>query len=112
MELRLFEILGSWVPQTDEPEISAFLARTSYHPAWHADLWLEHLPTLWGEDAESLTSPGAGGTALCEVLVSDAQDSLERLVGTHRVVLPRMLTAYRTLAASVPAVAGGALRRG
>lgn len=111
MELRLFEILGSWVPETDEPEISAFLARTSHHHAWHADLWLEHLPTLWGEDAETLTSPGDGGTALCDVLVRDAGTSVERLVGTHRVVVPRLLTAYRALVGSVPAVAAGPLRR-
>ncbi|MDY7104013.1 MAG: hypothetical protein S0880_22750 [Actinomycetota bacterium] len=111
MELRLFEILGSWVPGTDEPEISAFLARTSYHHAWHADLWLEHLPTLWGEDAETLTSPGPGGAALCDALTAGATGSVERLVGTHRVVLPRLLIAYRSLVASVPVAAAGPLRR-
>ena len=48
VELRLFEILGSWVVTETEPEVRVLFDVQSRHHAWHAQLWGERIPEVGG----------------------------------------------------------------
>jgi hypothetical protein len=111
IEMRLFEVLGAWVPTVPEPEVKTHLATHSRRHAWHADLWREHLPRVAGIDADSLVAPPGDGFADVVAALASPSSTLERLAGTYRVVLPRVVTATaRRIAAATP-VADAALAR-
>ena len=111
LEMRLFEVLGGWVPTVAEPRVKTHLATQSRRHAWHADLWREHLPRVAGIDADSLVAPPGDGWADVIAALAESASTPERLAGAYRVVLPRVVTATaRRLAAATP-VADAALAR-
>jgi len=99
IEQRLFEVLGAWVAVVPEPGAKILLGRHCYHHAWHAELWEGHLgrgdggphPAAPSGDLEgfldAVADPGGarGGSEL----------TMERLAGSYRVVVPRLIAAYR-----------------
>jgi hypothetical protein len=134
VELRLFEIVGGWVPDVPEPEVKVRLAAQARHHAWHAELWFGHRPVVEGRDVDDLVAPPtAGAVAALDALASlgvpippdgeDAPDppdadpagepgaTLDRLAGLSRVVLPRLITAYGRHAEAGSAVADGPVLR-
>lgn len=120
IEARLFEILGGWVASVPEPEAKLLLARHSHHHAWRARLWDDHLDVGAGG-----AFPGAPG----DVGADGAEEGLEaflavvagpgagadptvgRLAGTHRVVIPRLVAAYRLHLDECSPVADGSVMR-
>jgi len=94
VEDRLFEILGGWVPTVAEPEAKLLLATQAPRHAWHAGLWRERLPVASGLPSVAGGAPSDEWAAVLEA-VSGLSGSVERLVGAYRVVVPRLVTAYR-----------------
>jgi hypothetical protein len=98
IESRLFEELGGWAVSVPELEVKPTLAAHAREHAWHAELWREQLPTATGLTPEGLTRPDNEGvdaffTALAEP--DGPGQTVERLVGAYRVLLPRMIATYR-----------------
>jgi hypothetical protein len=90
---RLFEILGGWVASVAEPEVKIALAAQSSHHGWHATLWDERLPTLHDVDRAGWIAPAPGVEPAVERIAA-ATSTVERLVGVHRVLLPRLAAAH------------------
>lgn len=113
LEMRLFEILGGWVGRCPEPEIKQQLAIHCYQHAFHAELWLRRLPELREIDPERLTAPpNASFEQFVTALEAgspgpdpdDSVDTLDRLAGFYRVLMPHLVAVYsyhRNLAATV-----------
>jgi hypothetical protein len=98
LESRLFEVLGAWVAGEPDPEVKAALAAHSLRHAWHAEVWRERLPRVTHIDADALTVPAGDGVAgVIGALerARGADQTVERLVGVARLVLPRLVAAYR-----------------
>ena len=114
LETRLFEVVGVWVTAETDPEVKAALAAHSLRHAWHADVWRDRLPRVAHLDADALTvAAGEGAEAVVGALeeVASGDQTVERLVAVARVVLPRLVTAYRArLEAAHPLADGPTLR--
>jgi len=115
VELRLFEVVGGWVSSTREADVQAMLATQSYHFAWHGRVWAERFPAGYGHDLELATSPGPSevddGLAGWMTRVAALEGSVARLTGLHRVVLPRLVVAYRRWREEADPVSDGPLLR-
>jgi hypothetical protein len=114
VESRLFEVLGAWALSVPELEVKPVLAAHAREHAWHAELWLDQLPTVEGMTPESLTTSANDGIDAFFVALREADGpgrTIERLVGTYRVLLPRMIAAYSAhLAAASPVCEGPVIR--
>jgi hypothetical protein len=111
LEMRLFEVLGAWVPTVPELDVKSHLATHSRRHAWHAELWHGHLPRVAGIDADALVAPPSSGVADALVALAEPAGTLERLAGTYRVVLPRVVAATAHRLAGTSDVADAALAR-
>jgi hypothetical protein len=97
IEMRLFEILGGWVPDVPELDAKLQLATRSRHHGEHAELWHGLVPTIGGEPAGRFVEPPSPGFAAFLDAVSEPTgpgSTVERLVGAHRVLLPHALATY------------------
>jgi len=97
IERRCFEIIGSWVPAVPEPEPKLRLGEDAYHHAWHAELWTGRLPKLRELAAEDfVAAPGPAVAALLDAVAAPTgtDQTIEKLVGIYRVLLPRKIAAY------------------
>ncbi len=107
---RLFEILGGWVASVPEPEVKIALATQASHHGWHVTLWDERLPTLHDVDPASWVAPAPGVEPAVD-LVARAEGTIERLVGVHRVLLPRLVAAHAAhLERATPVADGPTIR--
>jgi hypothetical protein len=107
LETRLFEVLGGWITVVSEPEAKVCLASHSRHHAWHAELWHKQLPAVPHLPADQLVAPAHAQLAAALGVLAGAETdgggaepdsgdgTLTRLVGMYRVVVPRVITAYR-----------------
>jgi hypothetical protein len=111
LELRLFEVMGSWVPSTPEPEAKAALAEQCYHHAWHAQIWADRFPQGYGHDLDEATAAGAARLGPWVDEVADVEDTVPRLAVLYRVVVPRLAVAYRSWADKANPVVDGPLVR-
>lgn len=128
VELRLFEVVGGWVPTTREPEVVAHLAATSRRHAARAELWMGHRPAVAGRDADDLVVAPTAGAMAALVALAEAPDperaaqdggtrtddldlTVARLAGLYRVVAPRLQESYATALEVVSPIADPALRR-
>jgi hypothetical protein len=116
VELRLFEVVGSWAPLVGEPEVAAHLASQSRHHADHAETWLGHRPVVAGRDADDLVVPPTTGAELAVgALAAPPGDgpaaTIDRLAGLYRAVMPRLAASYAVHLDAVSAIADPALRR-
>jgi hypothetical protein len=96
-EMRIFELMGGWVATVPELDIKLRLGTHCYHHAWHSELWHKRLPELREMNPERLTSPPndeyvAFIDALGEPEAAD--QTIEKLVGLYRVLLPRLIATY------------------
>jgi hypothetical protein len=97
IEMRLFEALGGWVATVPELDVKLVLGRHCYHHAWHAELWDKRLPELREMNTSRLTAPPNDAMVeFVEALTEpEAPDqTIEKLVGVYRVLLPRKIAAY------------------
>ncbi len=110
VERRLFELTGAWAAQAAPPDARIHLDVVSGQHGWHAELWADRLPALDGADHDALTRPA--GPILRPLLdeLARQQDTVARLAGLYRVVVPRLIVTYdrhlrrATAAADAPAV--------
>lgn len=99
LEMRLFEVLGTWVAIIDRAvidgaEIAYRLGHHCSHHAFHAELWHRRLVELGHHRPDDLTVAAAPEIeALFDALLGE-MTIVERLVGLYRVVLPRLIAAY------------------
>jgi len=108
-ERRLFEVLGGWSLDCPEPDVARHLAAQAHHHAWHASLWDERLPLLHDGDPADVVPPGEL-VALYDGMAAP-RDTLERLVGLARVVLPALLAGYDADRAAATPVADAPVLR-
>ena len=97
IEMRLFEVLGGWVATVPELDVKLRLGTHTYHHAWHSELWHKRLPELREMNPDRLTIPPNDElVAFVEALTEpEAPDqTIEKLVGVYRVVLPHKIAAY------------------
>ncbi len=94
VEARLFEILGGWVADEPTGEARLFFDAQSRQHAWHAQLFDERLPVFEGFDPDEVT--GESFSAVSDVLdrLRAQGETLVRLAGLGRLVLPRLVTGY------------------
>ncbi|HLN17997.1 MAG TPA: hypothetical protein VK277_14740 [Acidimicrobiales bacterium] len=124
IELRLFELTGSWAVEVPVPEVQVHLDQVSQQHAWHAELWEERLPVLSGVDPASFVRPLGPAVEplfaeLAEGAVPDedvdelagGRGVVQRLAGLYRVATPRLLASYdRHLARATPVADGPTIR--
>lgn len=95
-ERRSFELLGDWTVGITEPAAKAMIDRHAQHHAWRAAQWWDRLPVLAGANRAELAShPPRTVVAAFEVL-GTMTETVSRLAGAYRVLLPRLAGAYRT----------------
>lgn len=108
---QLFETLGSWVASVPEVDVKQRLGVHAHHLGWHAQLWRDRLPELAEMTPTSLTVPPNDALRTVLDLVQSSDSTIERLVGTHRVVMPRLVAAYTFHLAHVSAITDGPTAR-
>jgi hypothetical protein len=97
IEMRLFEALGGWVATVPELDVKMRLGTHCYHHAWHAELWHKRLPELREMNPDRLTVPPNDElVAFVDALTAPEapEQTIEKLVGVYRVLIPRMIAAY------------------
>lgn len=111
LDARLFEILGGWVASVPEPEVKITCATHAAHHGWHASLWASSLPTLHDVDPASWARPASARVEEAVEVIAGATGTLERLVGVHRVLLPRLSFAHTEHLEAASPVADGPTSR-
>jgi hypothetical protein len=96
VEMKLFEALGGWIATVPELDVKMRLGTHCYHHAWHADLWNKRLPELREMNTERLTVPPEGMEAFIAAMTEpeDQDQTIEKLVGVYRVLIPHKIAAY------------------
>ncbi len=92
---RMMRTMAGWIALTPELSAKLVLGRQVWDNAQHADLWGRRLPELRAPAQVSEPS-GPGFVALMDELerVEAAHETVERLVGIHRVLKPHLVAAY------------------
>lgn len=97
VEMKLFELMGGWVSSVPELDIKLVLGTHCYHHSFHAELWHKRLPELREMNPARLTVPANAEVEVFFAMLADpeqAPDTLTRLVGLYRVLLPHLISAY------------------
>jgi hypothetical protein len=94
VELRLYEAMGGWVGSIPELDVRLAVGGACRAHAWHAGVWLDRFPMVRELDIETATAPAVAAVAALLEAVAAPADTLERLVGAYRVVVPRLVAAY------------------
>ena len=122
LERRLFETLGRWATDAaadSESDGAAgaaalHLADASRRHGWHAQVWFDRLPELSGFDVEARVVPSDPRLVELFDLLDGAEPataSVVRLDGYARVLLPRMIGAYRDTLGRLGAAADASVAR-
>src|SRR3954451_14579175 len=97
IQMRLFEVLGGGVATVPELDVKLVLGRQCYHHAWQAELWDKRLPELREMNTERLCLPANDAMEEFMEAVREPEapeQTIEKLVGIYRVLLPRKIAAY------------------
>ncbi|HEX9993025.1 MAG TPA: hypothetical protein VGB14_08880 [Acidimicrobiales bacterium] len=97
IEMRLFEALGGWVATVPELDVKLRLGTHCYHHAWHAELWHKRLPELREMNPDRLTVPPNDELVAFVAAMTEPEapgDTIEKLVGVYRVLIPHKIAAY------------------
>jgi hypothetical protein len=90
-ERRLFEVVGSWVAGSSDPELAVLFDVQSRHHAADARVLIERLPELRElPRAEAVTAPAGGWGAFVDGLDEVATDVTPHLVVTYRAHADRV----------------------
>lgn len=112
VEARAFEVLGSWVPSVPEAAAKVCIAAHSRAHGWHAGVWTAVLPRTADLDVDELvTAPSSGLEAFFDALDASGGGTIERLAGAFRVLVPRLVAAYRAHLSIVTPASDGATAR-
>ena len=96
-EMRLFEALGGWVATVPELDVKMRLGTHCYKHAWHSELWHKRLPELREMNPDRLTLPANEHIEEFFRVLTEPEDqgqTIEKLVGVYRVLIPRKIAAY------------------
>src|SRR5438128_9540223 len=96
-EMRLFEALGGWVATIPEIDIKMRFGTHCYHHAWHSELWHKRLPELREMNPDRLSLPANERIEEFFTVLTEPEDqgqTIEKLVGVYRVLIPRKIAAY------------------
>jgi hypothetical protein len=104
-EGRMFEILGSWVATTVEPQVKLMVDRHSLHHAWRAAQWEARL------SVDTLVAAPAVGMERALDALAGMQGTVRRLAGAYRVALPRLAAGYAADAAGASRISDGSVIR-
>jgi hypothetical protein len=63
LEGLLFEHVGAWTADVDDPWVAAELAEWSRNHAWHVELWTQRFPDVPGLDQDAATAEARGALA-------------------------------------------------
>ena len=107
IEMRLFEALGGWVGTVPELDVKLRLGTHAHHHAWHAEQWEQRLPQLRQLDVDSATVPPNDELAGFVDALLGPQDTIGKLVGVYRVLIPHKVAAYRYHLANTSSVTDG-----
>ncbi len=113
-EQQIFEIIGQWIAVVPEPQVSRMLAEHSAKHAWHANLWAERLPAVRELDTARFVAPA---TPLMQAVFdavrspSAPTQTIEKLAGVYRVVIPRLAKGYAAMSRHVSAEIDGPTAR-
>jgi hypothetical protein len=107
VESRLFEVVGGWATDTEEPDVARWFATVAHHHAWRASLWSERVPVL--HDVGPDPVPGEW-VALVDAAAAPTETAL-RLAGLADGVLPALLEEYEATLASAAEVSDGPVAR-
>lgn len=97
---RVFDVLGAWAGEADNPAVAVSMATTSRHLSWHVADLAELLPaTEDDEDNEDNETPAPLHPAVAEALdaIRAIPGTVERLGVAHRVLLPRLAVECVTI---------------
>ena len=97
VEMRLFEALGGWVATVPELDVKMRLGTHCYKHAWHAELWHKRLPELREMNPDRLTLPANEGVEAFMTAMTEPEgkeQTIEKLVGVYRVLIPHKIAAY------------------
>ena len=111
VEQRLFEVLGEWATTVNEAAVSTRLGVHCHHHAWHADLWRDRIPVIPDVSPDAVTVPTSAAFAGFVDEVVAPTDTLERLVGVYRVLVPHLIDACRAHLAATNATTDGPTAR-
>ena len=93
-ERRLFELTGAWAASEPTPAVRIHLDVVSGQHAWHAGLWWDRLPALASVEPEALVRPWGPVLPPAFDALAASSDTVERLAGLYRFVVPRLLVTY------------------
>ncbi len=97
IEMKIFELMGGWVATVPELDVKLRLGTHCYHHAFHSELWHKRLPELREMNPDKMTvPPNEEMEAFVEALGAPeaADQTIEKLVGLYRVLLPALIAAY------------------
>lgn len=97
IEMKLFEVMGAWLAAVPELEVKYRLGLHCYQHAFHAELWAKRLPELREMNPQRLTAPPNSELVdFVESLTnaSEPEQTIEKLVGLYRVLLPQIIATY------------------
>lgn len=98
VERQLFAALGGWVAVVPEVNVKLLLGPHCYHHAWHAELFTGLLPTP--ADVHPYANVAPTNDAMIEAFAAvhapaAPSQTIEKLVGLYRAVLPMLMETYR-----------------
>jgi hypothetical protein len=102
---RMMRLLGGWIALTPELSAKLLMGRHVWDNAQHADAWGKRLPEL--RAAAQVSEPASPRlVAFMEALESAEApaETIERVVGTYRVLKPELLATYEAHLARANAV--------
>ena len=114
VEQRVFEVFGRWAGTCADDALDSMFAEMSRRHGWHAEVLVDRLPALSGVGIDDLVAPGGPETERWfDLLEGDAtaNTAVDRAVGAYRVLLPMLVTSYRSAARSMSPVAEPSLIR-
>jgi hypothetical protein len=114
IEQQLFAAVGGWVALVPEVNAKLMLGPHCYHHAWHAELFTGLLPTP--VDVHPYAQVVPPNDAMVDAFAAMHQSAapsqtIEKLVGLYRGVLPMMTATYRLHLARCSDVTDGPTRR-
>ena len=95
IEQRLFALLGTSVSATPERPVKYHLGVYCYRHSWHAELFTKLLPTPIGVHPYGVIAPPQPEMVQLIESVASFEDTIDRLVGLYRVLLPACVDNYR-----------------
>ncbi len=114
VELQLFELLGSWMHRSTDPELVVALGDRCTRHGEHAEAWRGRIATIPAIDVErSVNAPGSAvASAIARLRQPESADDVLALAAAYdSEIRPAVLAAYRAHRAEVDPLLDGPTAR-